>query len=149
MKIRVRDVVAGGIQLEFVVKPVDIGLETEEFLDPDKPLKVAVDLQKFDDSLIAQADVAYVREDHCARCLKHLSREQTARYELDFALSPGDEWIDLGGRIREEMIMGDAPRRLCREDCRGICPDCGADLNTEPCECEAPHDGAKKKKRSQ
>ena len=149
MKIRVRDVVAEGIRVDFTIKPPDIRLETEEFLDPDKPLKLVVDLQKFDAILMARVVVTYIREDHCARCLEHLSREQAACYELDFELSPGDEWIDLGERVREEMIMGDTPRVLCREDCRGICQGCGVGLNTESCECDALHDGAKKKKRSQ
>jgi len=30
-------------------------------------------------------------------------------------------------------------RILCREDCKGLCPGCGANLNIEPCRCEKEH----------
>ena len=148
MKIRIRDVVAGGHQVEYTIKPVDIGLENEDFLDPEKPLKVSADLQKADNVLIAQVHVVYTREAFCARCLEHFSRPAAVQHEIDFEIVPGDEWVDLGERVREEMIMEDMPRVLCRANCLGICPDCGADLNTEKCQCDVPLNGVVKKKRS-
>jgi len=48
----------------------------------------------------------------------------------------GDE-IDLGELVRQLLIINLPPRSLCREDCKGLCPQCGADLNQGPCECPA------------
>lgn len=43
--------------------------------------------------------------------------------------------IDVRPAVREELILA-APRfALCRDDCRGLCPQCGADLNQGPCRC--------------
>ncbi|MEI8010867.1 MAG: DUF177 domain-containing protein [Candidatus Omnitrophota bacterium] len=148
MKIRVRDIVNDGYMVEFVVKPADIGLENEEFLDTEKTFDVSANLQRADNVIMADVDVSYKREGVCARCLEHFTRPATAHYELDFEIFPGDEWIDLGARVREEMIMEISPRILCREDCRGICPGCGLDLNSEQCKCDIPFDGLKKTKRS-
>jgi uncharacterized protein len=136
MKIRIRDVVSGGIQLKFTAKPKDIGLEGEDFIDPDNEIKVVADLTRVNEFVLAKVAVTFLAENHCARCLERLTRETTTNYEIDFEFSPGDEWLDLGERIREEMIIGYLPRALCREDCKGICPDCGADLNSEQCECK-------------
>ena len=48
----------------------------------------------------------------------------------------GDE-IELDEALRE-LIMAELPERpLCRPDCKGLCPGCGADLNNEPCHCDA------------
>lgn len=43
--------------------------------------------------------------------------------------------IDLDPLLREQVILAIPITPLCREDCKGICPACGADLNTDPCRC--------------
>ncbi len=44
--------------------------------------------------------------------------------------------LDLHEVVRQELLLALPLHPLCRPDCRGICPNCGADLNTEPCRCE-------------
>ncbi|MBN2371907.1 MAG: DUF177 domain-containing protein [Vicinamibacteria bacterium] len=46
-----------------------------------------------------------------------------------------DDRIDLGEMVREQFILNQSMRRLCREDCRGLCPQCGANRNTTACSC--------------
>ena len=143
MKIRIRDVVSGGIRLEYVVKPDEIGITGEDFIEPENPIKVVADVQKVDNFILGKLAVTFICENHCARCLEHLSREVTSHYEVELEIFDGDEWLDLGASVREEMVFECFPRTLCREDCKGICPDCGADLNTEKCECNESHKGSK------
>jgi len=38
--------------------------------------------------------------------------------------------------VSEQIQLAIPGRLLCRPDCRGLCPQCGADRNTEPCRCE-------------
>ena len=38
--------------------------------------------------------------------------------------------------VREEVLLAIPDAPLCRDDCPGLCPVCGADLQTAPCECE-------------
>lgn len=44
--------------------------------------------------------------------------------------------VDLGEVIREYALIDMPMRPLCREDCQGLCPRCGADLNEGPCDCQ-------------
>jgi uncharacterized protein len=44
--------------------------------------------------------------------------------------------IDLGAYLREVVALGLPVKPLCREDCRGLCPRCGADRNRESCGCD-------------
>jgi len=46
-----------------------------------------------------------------------------------------DNVIDLGQLMQEQCYLAVPMKPLCREDCRGLCPECGANLNTETCEC--------------
>jgi uncharacterized protein len=45
--------------------------------------------------------------------------------------------IDLGETIREQLFLGLPMKRLCREECRGICSMCGQNRNLLACECVA------------
>jgi uncharacterized protein len=59
--------------------------------------------------------------------------------DLDLYPYDGDE-IDLAPVLREQIILAVPYAPLCREDCQGLCPQCGVDRNTTSCHCEAPVD---------
>jgi len=84
----------------------------------------------------------------CRRCLAALEAPVEAEIGALFAstaeaaddpecypIAPGATAIDLGPAIREELALAAPAYALCREDCRGLCPRCGHDLNTGPCGC--------------
>lgn len=43
--------------------------------------------------------------------------------------------LDAGGMLWEEFVLALPVKPLCSEDCKGLCPTCGKDLNAGPCEC--------------
>jgi len=43
--------------------------------------------------------------------------------------------LDLRPAVREQWLLETPALPLCREDCKGFCPTCGADLNAGPCSC--------------
>lgn len=52
-----------------------------------------------------------------------------------YPVAPDATEIDVTPAVREELVLT-APRyALCREDCKGLCPQCGRDWNTGPCDC--------------
>src|SRR4030095_4870806 len=46
-----------------------------------------------------------------------------------------DEQIDLDELLREQFYLALPMKPLCFEGCKGICPDCGTNRNTDPCDC--------------
>lgn len=61
--------------------------------------------------------------------------------EGDLDLFPFDgERIDLEPLFREQFVLAVPYAPLCREDCKGLCPQCGIDRNTGSCNCEKPID---------
>ena len=80
----------------------------------------------------------------CSRCLSPVSvdRKETlsevygTEAELPEDVLPyNGEYIDLTETIRETLILSEPMRVLCRPDCKGLCPQCGANLNDGPCSC--------------
>ena len=59
----------------------------------------------------------------------------------DLDVFPFDgETIDLEPLLREQFVLAVPYAPLCREDCKGLCSQCGIDLNSGACECEKPID---------
>lgn len=59
--------------------------------------------------------------------------------ELDVDYYPGDG-IDLRAVLTEQVLLEIPMKVLCSDGCRGLCPQCGADLNRQPCDHEPPVD---------
>jgi uncharacterized protein len=68
--------------------------------------------------------------------------EDSAAEDLDYELVEGDQQLELDRMVRDALVIGQPVRVLCRPDCAGLCPTCGADRNVEPCDHaqEAPID---------
>ena len=52
-----------------------------------------------------------------------------------YMLEPRAMTVDLRPALREQWLLAAPGFALCREDCKGLCPKCGADLNLGPCNC--------------
>ena len=48
--------------------------------------------------------------------------------------------LDLSEGLRQYILTSGPTKPLCKTDCAGLCPECGADLNKEGCDCPAPTD---------
>ncbi len=59
--------------------------------------------------------------------------------DLGISVFQNDE-IDLDELVLEQLELSNPLQLLCREDCRGLCPQCGVDRNFEPCDCKPPID---------
>jgi uncharacterized protein len=86
----------------------------------------------------------------CRRCLAparaqvdeelHLLFADASDEESDdsdvYMLEPRATTVDLRPAVREQWLLAVPGFALCREDCKGLCPTCGKDLNLGPCECK-------------
>lgn len=83
----------------------------------------------------------------CDRCGKEFLRDQETGYrcmlaeelqngESDEIVLLEDGKVDVGDLARTAFILGMDSKTLCSEDCKGLCPRCGADLNLGPCSCQ-------------
>lgn len=55
--------------------------------------------------------------------------------DLDLAISEDDR-VDMIELVREQILLNLPEQVLCKEDCKGLCPKCGADRNLIDCKCE-------------
>ncbi len=103
-------------------------------------------------------DLSTTLEVLCARCLEPVSLDVKHDFDLlyrpqgsdagqqELSVTAADaeigyysgEGLLLDEAIREQVLLAVPLKALCREDCQGLCPQCGANRNREQCGCEKP-----------
>ena len=99
-------------------------------------------------SLELKATVKGEAEVHCARCGKPMTvsvefpvseilvREDAEFTEDEDVLVYSGNSIELSEAITNSFLMNVSGKYLCSEDCKGLCPHCGVNLNEETCNCD-------------
>ena len=120
------------------------------------PLKGHARMQRTNQGLLVDGWVELTLELSCNRCLKVYEQPMHVNFEEQFyptvdvvsglPLAPFDEEEvfpiddhhlgDLTEVIRQNVLIALPMVTICREDCKGLCSQCGKDLNLGPCECE-------------
>ena len=120
------------------------------------PLDGHVRMRRTNQGLLVDGWVDLTLELQCNRCLKDFEQPMHVTFEEQFyptvdvvsglPLAPFDQEeifpidahheVDLTEAIRQNVLTALPMVTLCREDCQGLCPQCGHDLNLGPCECK-------------
>ena len=139
--------------------PVELAGPIEaEGIDPGRSVvpvggqaEVDVALTPFEGGIDVEGTVSAPWVGQCRRCTTPVSGELRIAVHERFAAGAGpgaedelypltDDTIDLGPLARDAIVLELPMAPLCREDCAGLCPQCGADRNEGECGCVAPGD---------
>ena len=102
-----------------------------------------------DETVIVRGIARAVIESPCARCLAATETSVEAEVEEAFIRDKGEEReadddqymysghvLELDEAVRTALLLEMPSRVLCKEDCRGLCDQCGANLNINECLCQ-------------
>ncbi len=124
-------------------------------LDIPEPVRIADDLlvssiggtlrlTRIHEGILVQSQLQVALESECSRCLDVVEREieltmeelynYPHRVNSEFFVG-ADAILDLAPLMRAEILIEAEHRVLCRDDCKGLCPDCGSNLNYDLCDC--------------
>jgi uncharacterized protein len=110
---------------------------------PGSPIDLELRLESAGDGVLVTGSATVEVSGECARCLTAIS-DRTELDLMELFLYPGSEpddeeasrlegeLIDLEPLIRDTVVLDLPFIPLCREDCAGLCPVCGQDLNADP-----------------
>ena len=91
-----------------------------------EPLEVTATAELLEGQIRIEGNLETKIELVCARCLEPVVEEVSRSFDLFYAPMPRDT------RHKEDLPI----KAICQSDCRGLCPNCGANLNHEECRCE-------------
>jgi len=120
----------------------------ETDIAPDAEVDVTIQLQSFVGGLRAKGQVSAPWFGTCRRCSDKVLGRSTVNVDERFVdvIEQGDEeayliendFIDLEPLVHDVLLLDLPLAPLCREDCKGLCPQCGGDRNEVECDCQAP-----------
>ena len=102
-------------------------------------------LSRTKEGVLVQAQLKVGIDGECYRCLDPVDREIEVDIEELFAYGDPNaaEFVidttgilDLSPLMRDEILINESERVLCRPDCKGLCSQCGTNLNHATCDCE-------------
>ena len=150
MLINLSDIIkdyGGRLELSESFKMPETQFMGEDFTFPENCTLVGV-IANNTKSLELKAEVKGKMVVHCARCRRPLTvdicfpvqevlvREDAEFSEDDEVLVYSGNEIDLSEAIIGSFLLNVSGKYLCSEDCKGLCPVCGTDLNVASCDCD-------------
>jgi len=131
-------------------------IQLDEDLKLIGPLDGHVRMRRINQGLLVDGWVDLTLEQSCTRCLREFEQPMHVTFEERFyptvdvltglPVQPVDEedafpidehhLVDLTEGIRQQVLLAIPMVTLCKEDCAGLCAQCGKDLNLGPCSCE-------------
>ena len=129
--------------------------QNDQILGLDRPLNVKVKVYRAGKRYVIEGSLSGILTVACDRCLNSFKRDLKFDFSVLLAAPPPDlekveielleddmnidfirdEEIDMDAIIKEQLYLSLPIKSLCREDCAGLCPDCGNNLNNGDCRC--------------
>ncbi len=155
MFLDVKELALHKIRIRKSYAPGTVDFHSDEFRQVD-PLEVRATAELVDSQIRISGTLHTRLELACARCLESVLEEVSREFDLyyrpvtsiakeeEFHLKTDDTGIGffqgqglfLADILAEQVILALPMKVICRSDCRGLCPHCGANLNSEECRCE-------------
>jgi uncharacterized protein len=147
LKINISKLPEGTHQRSLQATPGEIGLDSRFT----KEVLVESTLEKTSRQLYVRTEFKTGGVFTCDRCLEEFEREISSGFGTVYVtdsdgaesdredvqvITPDTNTIDLGEDVRQYAVLTLPPKMLCRDDCAGLCPRCGTNLNRAKCDCD-------------
>lgn len=154
LRFRLRAIEEGARRHAVTLSAAELGLPLEGGIEYLSPVAVDLEIVRSGEQLMARGEAQLRVRQGCVRCLQPVetdvraevsvvgrkpSTEEAGTDASDGMVYHDGESFDLAGEIRELILLEIPANPLCRPDCAGLCPRCGADRNAGPCGCTETH----------
>ncbi|MCM8773191.1 MAG: DUF177 domain-containing protein [Candidatus Omnitrophica bacterium] len=86
--------------------------------------------------IVVRGEVITTRIITCSRCLEEKEQKVSYNIMLSYNSSSIGDYLEIDNDVREEILLNFPMKVLCHNDCKGICPGCGVNLNYQVCKCK-------------
>ena len=148
MRFRITHLGEGHSQITRNVLPEEIDLRDDE--NYKSSIEIVFDVEKVGHEYFVDAEIHTSASMVCDRCAEPFKADVQDHVRLIFStdenlvededdiylINDATTEVDVTRSIRETLLISLPQKRLCSEQCKGLCPHCGANLNVETCNCQ-------------
>jgi len=147
LKIRIAQISEGTHDYRFEYPAEQLGLD-ENF---NELVEIDSILDKTQRQLLLKTRITTRADFTCDRCAGEFFEEIQANYGVCYMfdespaealpddemryIHPGTPYLDISDDVRQALLLAIPLKLVCTEDCKGLCPHCGVNLNVETCTC--------------
>ena len=131
MKIHVSRVPEEGLTQHDTCDPGPLDMERSDVRLPE-PFDVDARIALAEKELIVNADIRCPLQMTCGRCLEEFRSMVRVAALFSYHVQP-TEVVDITNDVRQEIILAYPMIPLCRPECKGLCRECGHNLNAGAC----------------
>lgn len=156
MFLDVKELAVRKVRIQKSYPPGTVDFHSSDFVQVE-PLEVRATAELVEGQIRIYGNLSTRVDLVCARCLEAVSEEMSKDFDLfyrpmktisreeevklkdddtDVAFFDG-EGLFLADVLAEQVNLLIPMKAICRSDCRGLCPHCGANLNSEECRCDS------------
>lgn len=136
MKIWIAKIPVDGMTYEGEEPTSILGMNDESLVRLKQPIQYELKAVRVSDELIVSGSLSVDVELKCTRCSEFFSTTvRDSDFLRAYSASKGIDSVDITEDIREAFLLSCPDFPVCNEDCNGLCAQCGANLNVNPCNC--------------
>lgn len=159
MKVRFEDIPENGLHVDIL----DVSWFPENEIRHSGPVVAKFFLERKENRVLADGSLKVNTLQECDRCLEEYEQPLDLHFRIDLELiedageageadvdhSCGESEIevifieepvvDLTSVLEQQIYLALPAKRLCRPECKGLCPGCGTNLNEKSCRCSGGH----------
>jgi len=136
MKVYVDDIPNEGLEIAEEINPQYLRLDLEQQgIVFTASVGAKARITKIGSEVFASLSLEALVEYTCSRCLAKLEDVFKKNFNFNYEAKQGDV-LDIDEDIRQELILNNPMKTLCKPDCKGLCSSCGQNLNVTQCECK-------------
>ena len=114
-----------------------LDLDQNPMVKPEGPVYYDFHVEKVTHELLVTGTLKVKLSMECSKCADFFSTTMTdSSFLRAYAVPEGTETVDLTEDIREDIFVNLATFPLCSDTCKGLCLQCGKNLNEGPCSCK-------------
>jgi uncharacterized protein len=141
VRIRLDSIPEEGLRLDGEDPPDVLEVEGGIPVTIEAPLAYVLYLQVVSGQLLVSGELSTRIAMACSRCRRPVRVSLCVEdYRAALDIADSEESVDLTPDMREAMVLSFPSYPVCDSACRGLCPQCGSDLNDGDCECREPGD---------
>lgn len=136
MRIDVGKIPTDGLVLKEQLDPKTLSLSlNEQGINFVKLVDAKATIKKAGSEILVNVTLEVPVEYTCSRCLTKIENVFKKEFNVNYEVESGDI-LEIDEDIRQEVIVSFPMKVVCNPNCKGLCPNCGQNLNIAKCECK-------------